>query len=75
MRVSSADFVRNFSALSDAALTEPLLISRNGHDRLVVLGIDLYRELVASSSNSGDLVVDRGDGAQEGKPFVKHGPG
>ena len=61
-RVSSADFVRNFSALSDAA---PLLISRNGHDRLVVLGIDLYRELMASISSSGD-------GAQEGKALVEH---
>jgi hypothetical protein len=29
-RVSSADLVRNFSVHSDAALAEPLMITRNG---------------------------------------------
>jgi hypothetical protein len=52
-RVSSAEFIRNFSALSDAALNEPLLISRHERDRLVVLGIDLYRDLMASISSDG----------------------
>ncbi len=48
-RVGSGDFVRNFSTLSDAALNEPLLISRHKRDRLVVIGIELYRELVAEA--------------------------
>ena len=71
-RVSSAEFIRNFSALSDAALNEPLLISRHKRDRLVVLGIDLYRDRMASISSSGAPAADRGDGAQEGELFVEH---
>jgi len=67
-----ADFLRNFSALSDAALNEPLLISRHERDRLVVLGIDLYPELMASISSSGTPPAERGDGAQEGDLFVEH---
>jgi PHD/YefM family antitoxin component YafN of YafNO toxin-antitoxin module len=48
-RVSSGDFVRNFSTLGDAALNQPLVISRHKRDRLVVVGIDLYRELMAEA--------------------------
>jgi hypothetical protein len=36
MRISSADFQRQFGAFSDKALTEPLTITRNGRDRRVV---------------------------------------
>src|SRR5829696_3801739 len=50
-----------FSALSDAALNDLLLISRHGRDRLVVLDIGLYRELMAEAlapqenGEAGDL--------------------
>jgi hypothetical protein len=60
-RVISADFARNFSALSDAALNDPLLISRYGRDRLVVLDIGLHRDLIAEAlapqenEEAGDL--------------------
>ena len=37
MRVSSAEFLKNYGALSDTALTEPVTITRNGRDRLVLL--------------------------------------
>lgn len=46
-RASSADFVRRFSAYTDAALSEPLVLTRNGRDRLVVVGIEHYKELLA----------------------------
>jgi prevent-host-death family protein len=45
MRISSADFQRQFGALSDKALTEPLTITRNGRDRLVLLSVEEYQRL------------------------------
>jgi prevent-host-death family protein len=44
-RISSADFQRQFGALSDKALTEPLTITRNGRDRLVLLSVEEYERL------------------------------
>jgi PHD/YefM family antitoxin component YafN of YafNO toxin-antitoxin module len=46
MRLASSDFIRNFGKHSDAALEKPLVISRNERDRLVMMNVDLYRELL-----------------------------
>src|SRR5215204_3580890 len=46
-RVSSAELVRSFSVHTDAALAEPIVITRNGRDRLVILNVDLYRDILA----------------------------
>jgi prevent-host-death family protein len=43
--VSSADFQRNFGVYQDKALGEPVVITRNGRERLVVLSADEYRRL------------------------------
>jgi prevent-host-death family protein len=43
--VSSAEFQRNFGRYQDAALTEPVAVTRNGRERLVVLSVDEYRRL------------------------------
>jgi len=45
MKVSTAEFVRNFGPLSDKALTEPLTITKNGRDRLVLLSVEEYARL------------------------------
>jgi prevent-host-death family protein len=45
MRISSAEFQRQFGALSDKALTEPLTITRNGRDALVLLSVEEYERL------------------------------
>jgi prevent-host-death family protein len=45
MRVSSADFLKNYGQLTDKALSEPVTITRNGRDRLVVLSVDEYARL------------------------------
>lgn len=54
-RVSSAEFVRSFSAISDAALNEPVILTRNGRDRLVLLGVEAYQRLlsIALSDEAG----------------------
>ncbi|HEX8164233.1 MAG TPA: hypothetical protein VF601_00410 [Beijerinckiaceae bacterium] len=52
-RVTSADLIRNFSVHSDEALNQPLLITRNGRDRLVMLGIERYREILVAAAGAG----------------------
>jgi prevent-host-death family protein len=43
--ISSAEFQRNFGTYQDKALTEPVAITRNGRERLVVVSADEYRRL------------------------------
>jgi len=45
-RISSAEFVRSFSHHADAALTDPVVITHHGRDRLVMLSVDTYRDLL-----------------------------
>jgi prevent-host-death family protein len=45
MRISSAELQKQFGALSDKALTEPLTITHHGRDRLVLLSIEEYERL------------------------------
>jgi len=45
MKISSAEFRSQFDILSDRALTEPLTITRNGRDRLVLLSVEEYERL------------------------------
>ena len=45
MRVSSAEFIKNYGQLADKALSEPVTITRNGRDRLVVISVDEYARL------------------------------
>lgn len=45
LTVSSAEFQRNFGRYQDAALTEPVAVTRNGRERLVVLSAEEYRRL------------------------------
>ncbi len=45
MRISTADFIKNFGALADRALSEPLRITNHGRDRLVILSATEYDRL------------------------------
>ena len=45
MKVSTAELVRNFGALADKALGEPVTITKNGRDRLVLLSVEEYARL------------------------------
>lgn len=46
-RVSSAEFVRRFSAFCDEALSNPIVLTRNGRDRLMVVSVDQYKHLLS----------------------------
>jgi prevent-host-death family protein len=43
--VSSAEFQRHFGRYQDEALTQPIAITRNGRERIVMLSVDEYRRL------------------------------
>lgn len=45
MRVTTADFIKHYGSLADRALSEPLTITKNGRDRLVVLSAAEYERL------------------------------
>jgi PHD/YefM family antitoxin component YafN of YafNO toxin-antitoxin module len=45
MKVSTAEFIKNYGALADKALSEPVTITKNGRDRLVILSADEYARL------------------------------
>ncbi len=45
MRISTADFIKNFGALADQALSEPVRITKHGRDRLVMLSAAEYDRL------------------------------
>ena len=45
MKVSSAEFPKQFGTSADRALTEPVTITRSGRDRLVLLSVEEYELL------------------------------
>jgi prevent-host-death family protein len=46
--VSAAEFQRYFGRYQDEALTQPVVITRNGRERLVMISVDEYRRLKRS---------------------------
>lgn len=45
VKISSVEFQKNFGRYQDAALTEPVTVTRNGRDRVVVLSVEEYQRL------------------------------
>jgi hypothetical protein len=45
MRVTTANFIKHYGSLADRALAEPVTITKNGRDRLVVISADEYERL------------------------------
>jgi prevent-host-death family protein len=43
--ISSVEFQRNFGRYQDVALIEPVAITRNGRERVVVLSVEEYQRL------------------------------
>lgn len=44
-RVPTLDLIRNFSVYSDEAISGPLIVTKSGRDRLVLLNIEQYEEM------------------------------
>lgn len=64
MRISSAEFQKKFGSLADKALTEPVTITRNGRDRLVLISVEEYDRLKRRDRRVVRLedFTDEGDG-------------
>lgn len=45
MRVTTAEFIKGYGTLADKALTEPVTITKNGRDRLVLVSAEEYDRL------------------------------
>jgi prevent-host-death family protein len=45
VKVSSAEFQKNFGRYQDVALTQPVTVTRNGRDRTVVISAEEYHRL------------------------------
>jgi PHD/YefM family antitoxin component YafN of YafNO toxin-antitoxin module len=45
MRVTTAEFIKGYGTLADQALSEPITITKNGRDRLVLLSAAEYERL------------------------------
>lgn len=45
MKVSTAEFIKNYGALADRALSEPVTITKNGRDRLVLVSAEEFERL------------------------------
>ncbi|MBM3654768.1 MAG: type II toxin-antitoxin system Phd/YefM family antitoxin, partial [Alphaproteobacteria bacterium] len=45
MKVSTAEFIKNYGTLADKALSEPVTITKNGRDRLVMISAEEYSRL------------------------------
>ena len=44
-RVTATDFKNNIGKFSDAAMTEPVIVTSHDRDRLVLMSADEYRRL------------------------------
>jgi prevent-host-death family protein len=45
VKVSSAEFQKNFGRYQDIALTQPVTVTRNGRDRTVIISAEEYHRL------------------------------
>ncbi|HZW15013.1 MAG TPA: type II toxin-antitoxin system prevent-host-death family antitoxin [Brevundimonas sp.] len=45
IRVSSAEFLKSYGRISDAAVREPVSITSHGRERLVLMSAEEYRRL------------------------------
>jgi prevent-host-death family protein len=53
-RVTATEFKNNIGAFSDAAMSEPVIITSHQRDRLVLLSADEYRRLIGMSEGITD---------------------
>jgi len=51
--VTSAEFQRNLGLYQDKALAEPVTITKNGRERLVLLSVDEYARLKRRDRSAG----------------------
>ena len=54
-RVSTVELIRNFGVYSDDALSTPIVVTKNGRDRLVIISIEQYDMLKHAADALDDV--------------------
>jgi len=72
-RISTVELLRSFGAYSDAALMEPIVLTKNGRDRLVLISVKQYEMLQHNYDASED--PRRGTLNQRTKPARRNAVG
>jgi len=71
IRVSSTEFGKEVGRYQDAALAQPVVVTRNGRDRIVVISADEYRRLKRRDREvlrSGDLTDEDIEAIRRAEP-------
>jgi PHD/YefM family antitoxin component YafN of YafNO toxin-antitoxin module len=55
IQVTTAEFIKNYGTLADKALREPITITKNGKDRLVLMSVELYQRLKDGQSREAKV--------------------
>lgn len=56
MRVPTKDFINHFSMYTDAALTEPVFITKNGRPRVVLVSTSTLYYLLDAAGDKGKAI-------------------
>jgi PHD/YefM family antitoxin component YafN of YafNO toxin-antitoxin module len=66
-RVVTSDLIRNFAEYSDLALTEPIIITRNGRERLVLMNVTEFNYLKNAAALGEDTLRESADAEKPAK--------
>ena len=75
MRISAAEFAKKFGELSDEALARPLIVTRHGRDRLVVMSLAKFMELTNPGKEAKQPERANTARVRSAKPAVSKRPG
>jgi prevent-host-death family protein len=73
--VTAAEFQRHFGRYQDEALTQPVAVTRNGRERVVMISVDEYRRLKRRDREvlrAGDLTDEEVAQIAKGKMDPRH---
>ncbi len=71
MKVTTAEFIKGYGRLADQALSEPVVITKNGRDRLVLISVDEYERLILRDRRvyrAGEVPEDIADAIANAEP-------
>lgn len=75
IRVSSTDFGKEVGRYQDAALSQPVIVTRNGRDRTVMISAEEYRRLKRRDRQvyrAGELPDDLFEATKNAKMDKRH---
>jgi prevent-host-death family protein len=77
IRVSSTEFGKEVGRYQDAALSQPVIVTRNGRDRTVMISAEEYHRLKRRDRQvfaAGEMPEDLVEAVKNSKMDPRHGP-